>query len=390
MLPFPDRRECLILGSTVALGGLANLPLVRRVGTIGSPDDACTHWGISPNPTHSIIPVVGDGKWIWREPPKDQTGYLEPRIFEVRVGVEATGKLDARDFIATTVAPTQHPEQEILDHRFETDGCDAKLQSLSDEATQLVVSTGRISDGQTIRGQAIFKLRVSKSYFGYRPSQFPAKQSVPRQSSKAYLSDSPGIETKIAALDKIIAETTKTADHPWDKARAFHQWVFDNIRGVPGDYTSVKRALETRSGDCEERAGVFIALCRAAGIPARLVWVPNHAWAEFMLIDESDRPHWIPAHTAAYSWFGWTGAHEIVLQKGDHVLQAGPDKKVRLLLDWWRCGGGKPKIKFTASVEPLAPDNDPEQDCGPGARTKHEDGRWSLVGSRTDNKLLRS
>ncbi len=233
MPPFLDRRQCLILGSAAALGGVARL-------------------------------VSHDA-----------------------------------DFIATTVAPTQHPEQEILDHRFETDGCEARLQNLSDEAAQLVVSAGRVADGQTIRGQAIFKLRVSKSYFGFRPDQFPAKQTLPRQISQAYLSDSPGIETKIAALDKIIAETTKASDHPWDKAIAFHQWVSDNIRGVPGDYTSVKRALETRTGDCEERAGVFIALCRAYKIPARLVWVPNHAWAEFMLIDESDRPHWIAAPALA-------------------------------------------------------------------------------------------
>ena len=26
---------------------------------------------------------------------------------------------------------------------------------------------------------------------------------------------------------------------------------------------------------------MLVALCRAGGIPARLVWVPNHNWAEF-------------------------------------------------------------------------------------------------------------
>ena len=44
-----------------------------------------------------------------------------------------------------------------------------------------------------------------------------------------------------------------------------------------------------------------------------------HNWAEFYLLDEQGEGHWIPAHTAAYSWFGWTGAHELVIQKGDNI-----------------------------------------------------------------------
>jgi hypothetical protein len=304
--------------------------------------------------------------------------------------VDATAKFPATDFVATTPAPTTHPEQEVVDVHYEKTGCVARVQSLSPEASQLVVSAARIDAGQTIRGEAVFKLRVSKSYFGYSLQHFPAVQKIPRPIAKPYLSDSPGIETRLSRLAKLVAEITRTSDHPWDKARTFHQWVFDNIRGVPGDYTSVKRALETGQGDCEERAGVFIALCRAAGIPARLVWVPNHVWAEFLLFDQRHQPHWIPAHTAAYSWFGWTGAHEIVLQKGDRIRQPGPDKSVRLLLDWWRCGGAKPSVRFFASVTPLGDPQNPQSDPGPGAREKQPDGKWRLVGQHFDNKLLRA
>ena len=65
-------------------------------------------------------------------------------------------------------------------------------------------------------------------------------------------------------------------------------------------------ALKERRGDCEEMAGIFVALCRHCDIPARLVWVPNHNWAEFYLTDDQGEGHWIPAHTACYHWFGWT------------------------------------------------------------------------------------
>ena len=78
-------------------------------------------------------------------------------------------------------------------------------------------------------------------------------------------------------------------------------------------------SLRRRTGDCEELAGIFVALCRSAGIPARLVWVPNHNWAEFYLTDHEGQGHWIPAHTSCYTWFGWTGVHELVIQKGDRL-----------------------------------------------------------------------
>ena len=44
-----------------------------------------------PMPTFSITPVVGDGKWIWTSPPTDQTGFLEPRNYELSIGMELQG-----------------------------------------------------------------------------------------------------------------------------------------------------------------------------------------------------------------------------------------------------------------------------------------------------------
>ena len=42
-------------------------------------------------PTRSIEPVVGDGTWIWNEPPTDLRGYLEPRPFRLKTGIEIEG-----------------------------------------------------------------------------------------------------------------------------------------------------------------------------------------------------------------------------------------------------------------------------------------------------------
>src|SRR5215469_14687241 len=55
-------------------------------------------------PAFSVIPVVGDGRWIWKEPPEGETGYLEPRSYDVSVGIEMEGTGSATDIISTTAA----------------------------------------------------------------------------------------------------------------------------------------------------------------------------------------------------------------------------------------------------------------------------------------------
>jgi hypothetical protein len=107
-----------------------------------------------------------------------------------------------------------------------------------------------------------------------------------------------------------------------------------------------------------------------------LVWVPNHNWAEFLLVDAEETGHWIPVHTAAYNWFGWTGVHELVLQKGDNIRVPEKRKPQRLTRDWAQWVGIRPRANFLAELRPLA--RQPDDDPGPGARRKNARGEWEL------------
>ena len=68
--------------------------------------------------------MVGDGKWVWKDPPKE-TGYLEPRPYRLRVGIELEGTGNAGQLKATTPVPVQQPEQKIESSDVETRGCAA-------------------------------------------------------------------------------------------------------------------------------------------------------------------------------------------------------------------------------------------------------------------------
>lgn len=373
------RRRNFVLGS-------ASAAALSFASFSSSGQTVSKQTAVAPAPTYSIVPVVGDGKWIWTKPPQ-QTGYLEPRDYELSIGVELQGTSPASGVKATTVAPIKLPEQDVLDVKIETQGCEAALRPISDQAAQLILAAPGIVGGQVIRAVATYKLRVCKEYFGYQQDQFPAQQKAPQGFAKVYLGESPGIQARDKSVHALVEKLVATSDHPWQKATKFHQWVWENIQGRPGYFTNVLVALRDKVGDCEERAAVFVALCRASGIPARLVWVPNHNWAEFWLHDEKGEGRWIPAHTSCYSWFGWTGAHEVVLQKGDKLFVPEERKPLRLLADWMQWQGGRPLVRYAAELRPL-PSKD-ETDPGPGARSKDKKGEWVLLNKHPDDRYMR-
>jgi hypothetical protein len=373
-----ERREFLRQACVGAMGGAALLASGRRC-----------HWGESdfPPPAYSVIPVVGDGRWIWTQPPSDGVGYLEPRSYDLDVGIELEGTGSAVDIISTTTAPLAYPEQTIESVHIETSGCEAQLRELAPGAGQLVLRAEGIESGQVVKAVAHYRLKLFKQYWGYKREQFPEKQELPADVRRAYLQDSPGIQTRVKAVRELAAQLVRSARHPWDRAQIFADWVPKNIQPQLGSYTSVSTALETRRGDCEEMAGVFVALCRALSIPARLVWIPNHTWAEFYLVDDKQQGHWIPAHTACYSWFGWNGVHELVLQKGDRVQVPERHRQLRLLEDWARWSGSRPQVRYTGELKPLAAT--PGGDAGPGARSKDAKGEWKVVGDHGLNRYVR-
>jgi len=334
-----------------------------------------------------VIPVVGDGKWIWTEPPKGETGYLEPRPYRARVGVEITGTGHAQRIMATTTAPIDCPEQKVESVKVHTQGCEAKVRALAPGAAQLILSAPEVQLGQTISAAAEFELTIHKQYHGYAQEMFPSQQKVPRDIQLGYLKDSPGIQTSSKEVQSLARELAGRSGHPWEQALRFHEWVPKNITARIGPYTSVKAAIENRVGDCEERSAVFVALCRAMGIPARLVWVPNHNWSEIYLHDHEGKAHWIPVHTSCYSWFGWVGAHELVLQKGDRIRVPEQRNLFRLTEDWARFVGPKPRVRWNAELLPEPPRTG--DDPGPGARRKDAKGEWIIIGEHPMNKHMR-
>jgi transglutaminase-like putative cysteine protease len=117
------------------------------------------------------------------------------------------------------------------------------------------------------------------------------RQSVPRSELACYLEAEPCVESddpSIRALTRDIKAKTDT-----QKVRMVHDLVVRTLDPGPhraADGGAVK-ALRARKGDCIDYADLFVALCRATGLPARHVegytipyrGGPEYAWVEVNL-----------------------------------------------------------------------------------------------------------
>ena len=153
------------------------MPLRRRM--------ACLEPAAAPPPpAFSVIPVVGDGKWIWTAPPQGETGYLEPRPYRLEVGIEIVGRGDAGPIKATTPLPVPCPEQKLEEEQIQTQGCEAEVRDVGADARQLLLVASEIAEGQVVSAVARYKLTLYKQYHNYQVSRVPRGPGCSRRGAQ--------------------------------------------------------------------------------------------------------------------------------------------------------------------------------------------------------------
>ncbi len=180
----------------------------------------------------------------------------------------------------------------------------------------------------------------------------PDVDKLPRQ-IRFHLAPSPLIESRSPRIRKLAREIGADEKHAWDRVEAIYDWVRENVKYQNGPIKGALAALGDGTGDCEELTSLFIAICRAADVPARTVWVPGHCYPEFYLRDEEGKGHWFPCQAAGAREFGGITETRPVLQKGDNFRppkKGRGHKRQRYLAEYLTGtpapGGGKPQVRF--------------------------------------------
>ncbi|MEI6807203.1 MAG: transglutaminase-like domain-containing protein [bacterium] len=128
-------------------------------------------------------------------------------------------------------------------------------------------SSGILSNRQTIEDEADGAFLLTVRAAGI-PATVAAVPPGPER-MKDYLGSSPFIQATEPDIVKLATSLTAGKTNVMDSAIAICNWVYKNIEKVasPG-VPSAAEVLRTRRGDCNEHTYLFVALARAAGIPA--------------------------------------------------------------------------------------------------------------------------
>jgi transglutaminase-like putative cysteine protease len=112
-----------------------------------------------------------------------------------------------------------------------------------------------------------------------------------------------GLVNRSPEIESLADDLLRRCATDEELARACMGRVYQRMRYLPGSTgvsTSAAAALEGRTGVCQDFAQVMLAICRAAGLPARYVSGhlegegQMHAWSEVLYASAGDLPAWHP------------------------------------------------------------------------------------------------
>lgn len=324
-------RLCLSTGNwvltrTFALGGFACF--VLTMGVLGS---------------------VGWAQFVQKTEGKGpQLGAMTTQRWVAGVIVRATGG-SCTGIRAYIPIPGDWPEQEVttLEEDY-SPGVKVSFRTVDETVRQMVVEIPFLAHGE--EAKALITTEVRRRALLPPPDvsvfTLPDRRKLPRDVAP-YLAVSPGIEvthTKIQSLSRQLLGGEGTA---WEKVERVYDWVRENVKYQEGQFKGALAALTDKTGDCEDMTALFIAICRAGGIPARTVWVPNHAYAEFYLVDDEGKGYWFPCQLAGDRAFGHIDEPRPILQKGDNFRSPiNPRDRKRYLAEQLTGTGGRPQVEF--------------------------------------------
>lgn len=275
-------------------------------------------------------------------------GNAAAQRWQIGMTVQATGACSG--IVAAIPVPMDWPEQQvkIVDEQRSEQVSPLRYRTLSEGVQQMLIMIPQLAAGDTASALVTFEVRRS-------PILGPEETSswkIPARSSaklRAYLGVSPSIETTHVEIRRLAGEIVQDKTSDWDKVRAIYDWVRANVRyQFDPELKGALAALRAGQGDCEELTSLFIAFCRANGIPARSVWIPGHCYPEFYLETSDGQGRWFPCQAAGADEFGSMHETRPILQKGDTFRVPGEAGPKRYVAETFRAQNAMadPRVEF--------------------------------------------
>ena len=257
--------------------------------------------------------------------------------------------------------PMEFPEQKVrtLEEEFPKSAKVDYRELKEGGAKQLVFKMRELRAGNGVQASALFEVTRYPILPPTEPEIYQIPSKVPSD-VRRYLRESKYMESNAKTVRSLAKETTGDYESAWEKVDAILRYVRSNIQYkevlIEKPMRGALAALKTNEGDCEDMSALFISMCRAIDVPARLVRVPGHCWAEFYLADDAKQGYWFPAQVAGTEGLGSLQDDRVILQKGDsfHIPEEPKEDQLyvkELFMGTVKDGGPDPKYQFIQETD---------------------------------------
>lgn len=255
--------------------------------------------------------------------------YGAQTVSRYRFGVKVTGRSrTVTDILAMVAVPLEGPEQEVelIEEDSSPEVESVELRDTDAGVRQMLITIPSLAPRAEAHAYAVYEVRTRvilppKETKTLKAPERPEKN----RDLKRYVAKSPFIDAKhpkiraaVKEALKKVKETPEGGTGVWEHVEALYDYALDTVKYKEGEDKSSVQALASKEGDCQSIGAVFVAMCRTEKIPARMVWVDGHQYAEFYLEDEEGHGGWYPIETAGTRSFGGMPLARVILQKGDN------------------------------------------------------------------------
>ena len=281
--------------------------------------------------------------------------YHSPNQVKWKVGVKMATRSNAcRNIIITIPVPTPWPEQsvELVDENVPVEVGEVQYRELNCNVKQAVTKVRTLKPKEIFEFDLTFLVTINQIQAPADTTLFQIPKPVPRE-VKDYLGVSPDISFRNAKLRKQIKEIVRGIESPWQQVESIYDWVRDNIEYREGDKKDSLTTFRDKYGNAEDLVGLFVGMCRAHKVPARMVWTDGHQYAEFYLWDDEKNGHWFPCNVAGIREFGSYSDTRVIMQKGDNVRVPEKEERQKFVAEFATCKGRtKPVVGFLRELLP--------------------------------------
>lgn len=292
---------------------------------------------------------------LGREPESAVVGVRlgEPVTLYWQVGTVVRAEQGpVRGLTISVPVPTDWPEQtvKIVEEDFSPHVGNVSYRTLGGNLKQMLVVVPGVDGGQEARAALILEIAIRPVLAPEDPSTLVVPRNPPRDVKK-FLGNSPFLNPRhrdVRVQAEELFGDDKSDEPAWDRVERIYDWVRDNIQQTNDPLSNCEETLEKKSGSAESTVSLFVALCRAAKVPARIVWVPNHQYAEFYMEDADGNGAWFPCEVVGDREFGEMSNPRPILQRGDNFIVPEKDEPYRFVPELVRgtAGGGRPTVVF--------------------------------------------